>query len=122
MIASAASVGGLDGSYTLAYEDNDNMAMLVCFTPSSRGCCYHSNGVVRFLCTAKGGHIADCGGKIERKWRWPSSGDNLANQITFQVMSFFCVNDINLPKIIVLYDDFMILYSLFFTAEYVGIR
>lgn len=37
------------GFYTIAYEDGLDSKMLACFTSNGRGCCYHSNGVVRYV-------------------------------------------------------------------------
>lgn len=46
VVASAAGFGR-PGFYTIIYDDDPGMRMLGVFTPSGRGVCYHTNGVVR---------------------------------------------------------------------------
>lgn len=76
---------GHPGYYTIAYDDDSEMKMLVCFTPSGHGVLYHSNGNVRFMANKKGGHIAESSGRIEKRWKWPPGGVKLIVPISFQV-------------------------------------
>ena len=87
MVASAAGFGH-SGFYTVAYDDDFDMRMLACFTPSGRGVCYHANGYIRFLATNKGGHIADRSGRIERRWKWSPGGVKIITPVSFQVSAW----------------------------------
>ncbi|XP_052285559.1 uncharacterized protein LOC127881598 isoform X6 [Dreissena polymorpha] len=85
---------GRPGYYTIVYEDGLDSRMIACFTPSGRGVCHYANGVVRFLSTEKGGHIATEDGKIVQKWKWPQTNVKITEPINVQVnnhVMFRCV-------------------------------
>ena len=48
-IISSAAGFGCPGYYLLAYDDDQEMRMMACFTPSGKGCVYHNNGIIRYL-------------------------------------------------------------------------
>ncbi|ELU12323.1 hypothetical protein CAPTEDRAFT_189464 [Capitella teleta] len=76
------------GMYAFAYDDDSaDQKMLACFTPSGRGCCYYSNGVVRFLATDEGGTIADEDGAVTKRWSWPEG--RLKEPIVLQLSPHF---------------------------------
>ncbi|KAL5013330.1 hypothetical protein ScPMuIL_007600 [Solemya velum] len=81
----SASGFGRPGFYTIVYEDGLDSKILACFTPSGKGVCYHTNGVVRFLATDKGGHLADKNGKIIRWWKWPLGAMKLSTPVNIQI-------------------------------------
>ncbi|KAK7102791.1 uncharacterized protein [Littorina saxatilis] len=95
VVATAAGFGRT-GFYTVAYDDDFDMRMLACFTPSGHGVCYHSNGTIRFLATSKGGHLAERSGSIQRRWKWPPGGVKILTPVSFQLnsyLAFRCVSE-----------------------------
>ncbi|XP_076447540.1 uncharacterized protein LOC143284598 isoform X2 [Babylonia areolata] len=95
VIASAAGFGR-SGFYTVAYEDDLDMKMLACFTPSGHGVCYHGNGNIRFVANSKGGHLAEWNGTIERRWKWSPGGVKITTPVGFQLnsnLAFRCVSE-----------------------------
>ncbi|XP_041349988.1 uncharacterized protein LOC121369160 isoform X2 [Gigantopelta aegis] len=86
-IISSAAGFGRPGYYLLAYDDDQEMRMLACFTPSGKGCVYHNNGIIRFLATHKGGHVADEEGSITQRWKWPYGNIKITNPVSFQINS-----------------------------------
>ncbi|XP_052781293.1 uncharacterized protein LOC128217895 isoform X3 [Mya arenaria] len=89
LIHSAAGFGR-PGFYTIVYEDGLDSRMIACFTPSGRGVCYHENGVVSFLATEKGGHLAEENGKLIRKWTWPKANVKITEPLSLQVNGQVC--------------------------------
>ncbi|CAL1534535.1 unnamed protein product [Lymnaea stagnalis] len=85
--AVVASASGIHrtGFYTIVYDDDVAMTMLALFTPSGQGVCYHTNGIVRFLSTIKGGHLANKDGKVIRHWKWPQAQVKLTTPVQFQM-------------------------------------
>ncbi|XP_048257382.1 uncharacterized protein LOC124136360 isoform X1 [Haliotis rufescens] len=87
-VVSSGAGYGRPGYYTIAYTDDLDMKMLACFTPVGKGCCYHPNGVVKFLATEKGGHLAEDDGTVSQKWKWPHGNVKITSPVSFQINSF----------------------------------
>ncbi|XP_071170308.1 uncharacterized protein LOC143062443 isoform X4 [Mytilus galloprovincialis] len=79
---------GRPGYYLVAYDDGNNPRMLACFTPCGKGVCFSNTSKnIRFLSTAKGGHLTDTEGSVIQRWKWPMGSVKLGTPVILQLNS-----------------------------------
>ncbi|XP_035677492.1 uncharacterized protein LOC118416483 isoform X3 [Branchiostoma floridae] len=86
------------GLYTNVYADNLQGTMLASFTPSGHGCCYHPNGVPRFVMSPEGGMLMEPDGTISKQWSWPKTG-KLPVTVNVQVTELLVLRCTNLSSV-----------------------
>ncbi|XP_071960545.1 uncharacterized protein [Antedon mediterranea] len=91
------SRNGIDkpGIYAIVYADTDEHSMIATFTPYGKACCYHPNGVARFIAMEKTAMLLEIDGKVSQKINWPLPHTKLATPIFIQLneqISFKCIN------------------------------
>ncbi|XP_072025024.1 uncharacterized protein [Amphiura filiformis] len=79
----------LPGTYTLVYEDDEEKTLLASFTPTGHGCCYHPNGLTKFLSTEKEGILFDTDGAETKKWDWMLPHLKLPNPVIVSINDHF---------------------------------
>ncbi|CAH1265485.1 C3orf20 [Branchiostoma lanceolatum] len=87
------------GLYTNVYADNLQGTMLASFTPSGHGCCYHPNGVPRFVMSPEGGTLMEPDGTISKQWSWPKIG-KLPVTVNVQVTELLVLRCTNLSSVV----------------------
>ncbi|XP_078679086.1 uncharacterized protein LOC144914799 isoform X1 [Branchiostoma floridae x Branchiostoma belcheri] len=87
------------GLYTNVYADNLQGTMLASFTPSGHGCCYHPNGVPRYVMSPEGGMLMEPDGTISKQWSWPKVG-KLPVTVNVQVTELLLLRCTNLSSVV----------------------
>ncbi|XP_064632512.1 uncharacterized protein LOC135490876 isoform X2 [Lineus longissimus] len=96
-VAIQISSAGMErpGFYTNVFDDSSDRRVLASFTPTGKGCCYHTNGYVRFLSSDKGGRMSEQSGALSKTWKWPANNAKLPVTIIIHLndnITFRCSN------------------------------
>ncbi|XP_033120343.1 uncharacterized protein LOC117119619 [Anneissia japonica] len=95
--AISISRNGIDrpGVYAIVYADSVEYPMLAVFTPYGKACCYHPNGLARFIAMDRAAIVMETDGTVTQRVNWPLPHSKLSSPIFIQLneqVSFKCSN------------------------------